>query len=147
MNNLSSIYIALILIGFVLLVVALVAIFYRPAKRMNVSCKFKSVDDEKHDAVLNVEIENVGKRNLKLMSPYVRFSHATHTQIYQVKSESINSKFPRLLKIGEKLNCELDLAHFKTALQKHAFSPTHVKVIFNDSAGLDFESQSLVFKV
>jgi hypothetical protein len=147
MNNLSGITIGLSLIGLVLLVVALVAIFYRPAKRLNVSCNFKSESDEKNDAMLKVEIENVGKRNLKLMSPYVRFSHATHTKLYQVKPETIDCKFPRMLKIGQKLSCEVDLGHFKTILQKQSFSPTHAKVIISDSAGLDFESQSLTFKV
>jgi len=147
MDNLSGITIALSLIGFVLLVVLLVTIFYRPAKRLQVTCNFKSDSDEKNDSVLVVNMENIGKRKLKLLAPYVRFSHTTHSKLYQVKPETINCKFPRMLKIGEKLSCELDLGHFKTILEKHAFSPTHMKLIVNDSAGLDFESQSLGFKV
>lgn len=147
MDNLSGITIAISLIGFVLLVVLLVTIFYRPAKRLQVTCNFKSDSDEKNDSVLVVNLENIGKRKLKILAPYVRFSHTTHSKLYQVKPETINCKFPRMLKIGEKLSCELDLGHFKTILEKHAFSPTHMKLIVNDSAGLDFESQSLGFKV
>jgi len=147
MDNLSGITIALSLIGFVLLVVKLVTIFYRTAKRLQVTSNFKSDKEEKNDSVLVVNMENIGKRKLKLLAPYVRFSHTTHSKLYQVKPATINCKFPRMLKIGEKLSCELDLGHFKTILEKHAFSPTHMKLIVNDSAGLDFESQSLGFKV
>jgi hypothetical protein len=147
MDNFSGITLGLSLIGFVLLVVVLVSIFYRPAKRLNVACNFQSGSDEKQDAMLTIEFENIGKRNLKLLAPYVRFSHATHSKLYQVKPETITCKFPRSVKIGEKLNCQLDLGHFKTILEKQSFSPTHVKLIINDSAGLDFESHSLAFKL
>ena len=147
MDNFSGLAIGLSMIGFVLLVVLLVAILYRPAKRLNVNCSFPPESEEKHYSVLLVSAENVGKRRLKLLNPYVRFSHATHTQLYKVKPETIDCTFPRAIKIGEKLTCEIDLAHFKTQLEKHAFHPTHVKVIISDTAGLDFESHSLIFKV
>jgi hypothetical protein len=147
MGNLSGLTIGLSLIGLVLLIVLLVALLYKPAKRMHVTCNFLPDSTEKHDVVMSVKMDNTGKRKLKLYSPYVRFSHATHSKLYQVKPETISCKFPYTLKIGEQLNCELDLGHFKTILEKHAFSPTHVKVIISDSAGLEFESASLAFKV
>jgi hypothetical protein len=147
MDDFSGIAIGLSMIGFVLLVVLLVAILYRPAKRLQVSCNFKADSDEKQDAVLIVGLENIGKRKLKLLIPFVRFSHATHAKLYKANPGYISIKFPYTLKVGEKLNFELDLGHFKTILEKHAFSPTHVKIIINDSAGLDFESHSLTFKI
>jgi hypothetical protein len=147
MDEFSGIAIGLSMIGFVLLVVLLVAILYRPAKRLHVSSNFKADSDEKQDAVLIVELENIGKRKLKLLIPFVRFSYATHAKLYKANPGYISIKFPYTLKVGEKLNFELDLGHFKTVLEKHAFSPTHVKIIINDSAGLDFESHSLTFKI
>jgi hypothetical protein len=147
MDSFSGIAIGLSMIGFVLLVGLLVALFYRPAKRLQVTSSFKTGSDEKHDAMLIINIDNIGKRQLKLRAPYVRFSHATHSKLFQVKPEMISCKFPRTVKVGEKLSCELDLGHFKTLLEKHSFSPTHVKLIINDSAGLDFESPSLSFKI
>lgn len=147
MDNFSGIAIGLSMIGFVLLVVLLVAILYRPAKRLSVKCSFPPESEEKHYSILLVTAENIGKRKLKLLLPFVRFSHATSTQLYKVRPETINCSFPRSIKVGEKLICEIDLAHFKTQLEKHAFHPTHIKVIMSDSAGLDFESQNLIFKV
>jgi hypothetical protein len=147
MDNFSGLTLALSLVGLVLLVVLLVSILYRPAKRLNVLCSFKPGSDEKQHSVLIVILENIGKRKLKLLPPYVRFSHATHSKRFLVKPETITSNFPRSLKIGEKLTCELDLSHFKSLLEKHTFHPTHVKFVINDSAGLDFESHSLTFKV
>jgi hypothetical protein len=147
MNNISGLTLGLSLIGLVLLVVFLVAIFYRPAKRLNVTCNFKSGSDEKQDAMLLVNLENVGKRKLKLQAPFIRFSHTTHSKRYQAKPETLSCNFPRSIKIGEKQSFELNLGHFKTQLEKIAFNPTHVKIIINDFAGLDFESQSLTFKI
>jgi hypothetical protein len=147
MNSFSGITLGLTLIGFVLLVVGLVAIFYKPAKRLKVDCNFKPGTDNKMNSTLVIDLENVGKRQLKLQAPYIRFSHATHSKIYSVKPEFVHCRFPHILKIGEKLNFELDLSHFTSQLQKHEFTPTHVKIQINESAGLDFESHSLDIKV
>ena len=147
MDNFSGFTLGLSLIGFVLLVVLLVSLLYRPAKRLNVTCNFKSDSDEKQDAMLIVNLDNVGKRKLKLLPPFVRFSHATHSKLFKIKPETINCRFPRSVKIGEKLTCEVDLGHYTTQLEKLGFSSTHVKVIFNDSAGLDFESHNLAYKL
>lgn len=147
MDNFSGITLGLTLIGFVLLVVALVAIFYKPAKRLKVECNFKSGSENTLASSLTIDLENVGKRQLKLQAPFIRFSHATHSKIYSIKPEYLHCRFPHMLKIGEKLNCELELSHFTSQLQKHEFKPTHVKIMINESAGLDFESHSLDLKV
>jgi hypothetical protein len=147
MDKFSGYVLFLSLIGLVLLVVLLVSLLYKPAKRLTVNCSFKPGGDEKHHSVLILILENIGKRKLKLLAPYVRFSHATHSKLYIVKPETATCSFPRVIKVGEKLSCEIDLSHFKALLEKHSFSPTHVKVIVSDIAGLDFESHSLSFKV
>ncbi|MBM3434996.1 MAG: hypothetical protein FJY07_02130 [Bacteroidetes bacterium] len=146
MNNLSGIYLGLALIGFVLLVVALVAILYRPAKRLKVECIFKEGTGNSMNSTILLTLDNVGKRNLKIMAPFIRFSHTTHSKLFTVKPELISCRFPRMLTIGEKLSCELELKHYAAQLQVHSFIPTHVKIIFNDSAGLDFESHTLDLK-
>jgi len=147
MGNISGIYLGLTLIGFVLLVVALVAIFYRPAKRLKVDCAFKDGNDNSLNSILRIDIENVGKRTMKLMPLYIRFSHTNHSKLFAVKPKLLHIRFPRMIKIGEKLTCELDLKHYDQLLKTHSLIPTHLKVIVNDSAGLDFESHSLDLKV
>jgi len=147
MDSFSGITLGLTLIGFVLLVVGLVAIFYKPAKRLKVDCTFKPGSVNTMNSTLVINLENVGKRQLKLQAPFIRFSHATHSKIYSVKPEYIRCRFPHILEIGEKLNCELELSHFTSQLQKHEFNPTHVKIQINESAGLDFESHSLDLNV
>lgn len=146
MNNISGITLGLALIGFVLLIVVLIAILYRPARRMKVDCSFREGSGNNLNSILMIHLENNGKRNLKIMAPFIRFSHATHSKLFTVKPELLGSRFPRMLNVGEKFSCELSLNHYKPLLQSHSFTATHVKILFNDSAGLDFESQSLDLK-
>ena len=146
MDSISGIAIGLSLVGLVLLIVALIAIFYKPPKRLKVSCKFKSDDATKKDSVVTVHVENIGKRKVKLVSPYVSFSHATHSKLFQMKPDKLGCRFPQIVDIGDKLDCTIDLSHYKEALDNHDFHPTNMKVILKDTAGLEFSSHTLTFK-
>ncbi len=146
MDSLSGISIGLSLVGLVLLIVALIAIFYKPPKRLKVDCKFKTDDAKKKDSVVTVQVENIGKREVKLVSPYVSFSHASHSKLFQMKADKVECKFPRIINIGDKLSCEVDLSQYKELLDKHDFHPTHMKVIIKDTVGLKFNSHTLTFK-
>ncbi len=147
MGNISGITLAISLISFVILVVILVTLFYKPAKRLHVDCKFSDDTDQSKTSRLDVIIENIGKKRVKLVSPYVRFSHSQHSMLFQVKPNYTHCKFPHILKIGEKITCDVDLNHYKHLLEGNSFHPTHVKVIIKDMAGLDFASHNLEFKI
>jgi len=145
MDNLSSFTIALSLIGFVLLVVALVMLFYKPPKKLKVVCKFKDDSNKNLKSAVEIDVENIGKKRMKMLAPYVKFSHATHSKLFQLKPEKASCRFPRIIKIGDKLNCEVDLSQYESSLESISFNPTHVKIFLEDTAGLRFYSQSLEF--
>jgi len=146
MDAFSGIALGLSLMGLVLLVVILIALFYKPPKRLKVGCQFK--DDGKEDkySVITVSVNNIGKRKLKLVAPYVRFSHATHSKLYQMKPDKLQCKFPQIVSVGQTMSCDVDLHQYKESLDAHDFHPTHMKVIMKDTAGLEFESHTLTFK-
>ena len=146
MDSFSGIALGLSLVGLVLLVVILIALFYKPPKRLKVDCNFKAEDQEKKDSVIKVKVENIGRRKLKLVSPYVRFSHANHSKLYQMQSDKVQCSFPRIVNIGDVLECEVDLSVYKESLDVHDFHPTHMKLIMKDTAGLQFPSHTLHFK-
>jgi len=146
MDSLSGIALGLSLIGLVLLVVIIIALFYKPPKRLKVDCQFKAVGKEDKYSVVTVSVKNIGKRKLKLVAPYVRFSHTTHTKLFQMKSDKLQCKFPLVVTVGGEMSCDVDLHQYKEMLENHDFHPTHMKVIMKDTAGLEFESQTLTFK-
>lgn len=146
MDSISGIALGLSLIGLVLLVVILIALFYKPPKRLKVDCQFKAVGKEDKYSVVTVSVKNIGKRKLKLVSPYVRFSHTTHTKLFQMKSDKVQCKFPIIINMKDEMSCDVDLHQYKELLDNHDFHPTHVKVIMKDTAGLEFESHTLAFK-
>lgn len=142
MDNLSGILIALSLIGLVLLIVVLIALFYKPPKNLLVNCKLNLNEGKK---TLDFEVLNNGKKRLKLQAPYVKFSHATSKKIFQVKKEYFNAKFPRILRIGETFTGSIDISHYEEILHNASFKPIHVKILFIESAGLEFKSHSIDF--
>ncbi len=146
MDNISGLVIGASLIGLVLLVVVLIAIFYKPAKRLEVTCNFKP-DSDKTDSVIKVAVKNIGKKRLKLVAPYVKFSHYTHFKLYQITSAKAHCKFPRIMKIGDEIGCEVDLTPYKDLLAKNEWHPTHVRVIVKDTVGLEFQSENLDYKL
>ena len=145
MDDISGVTIALSLVGFVLLVVALVALLYKPPKKLKVVCKFKDDSIKNLKSIVEIDVENIGKKRMKMLAPYVKFSHATHSKLFQVKPEMVNTRFPRIIKIGDKLNCEVDLSQYTSSLESISFNPTHVKIFLEDTAGLRFYSQNLEF--
>lgn len=143
MDNVSGILIALSLIGLVLLVVVIIALFYKPPKNLLVKCKLSVNGDKK---TLDFEVLNDGKKRLKLQEPLVKFTHATSKKMFQVKKEYLQAKFPKVLKIGESFAGSINIDHYEEVLRKNSFEPTHVKVIFLESAGLEFQSHSIDFE-
>ena len=103
MNIESGYFLALVLVGFVLLVVALVAIFYKPGKRLNVNYNFKSDKDKLNKSIIEVFVENIGKKRVKMLFPYVKFSSTSSSKLFQLNSERVNCRFPKIIKKGEKL--------------------------------------------
>jgi len=142
MNNISGFVLGLSLIGFVLLVVALIALFYKPAKKLKVNGKYRPNSFGK-ESVIKVDVKNVGKKQLKLTAPYVKFTHINHSKLYQITSAKAHCKFPRIMKIGDEIGCDVDLTHYKELLEKNDWHPTHVRVIVKDTVGLEFQSKAL----
>ncbi len=138
----NGIFIAIGIAGMVLLVALLVTLFYKPKKKLRVDAKFNPGNMH----MVEVHIVNVGKRRVKTVAPYVKFSHGQKSRKYQVNPHKINCKFPRVLKVGEEVNCEIDLTHFHSELEKKSMNSTHVKIIIENMVGMKYNSHTLDYK-
>jgi len=147
MQDVTSFQIVLVILGFIALVTILVLIFYKPAKNMSVHCEFIPDTQKTEGHKLKLNIDNIGKSKVKMMAPFVRFIHGPTSQIYQLSSEKVHCKFPRIVKIGETVSCEFDLDDFRDKLLKHDFHPTHVKIEIKDTVGMKFSSHSIDYKI
>ena len=103
---------------------------------------FKS-GKEPGNQVLEVEIQNVGKTREKIIPPYLKFSAGFHTKKFQVGKDYVNCKYPRILKPGESMTCEIDFSHYKKLLDKEDFKATHLNVIVDDMVGMEFKSETI----
>jgi hypothetical protein len=141
MDSISASTIVIVLIGVLVAVFTLVVILYKPPRQLKVHSKFK--DGDKMNSVLEVEIENVGKAREKIIPPYLKFTAGFHKKKYQVSKDYVNCKYPRMLKPGEKMTCEIDIGHYRKLMEKEDFKPTHLTVLIDDMVGMEFKSEEL----
>lgn len=141
MDSLSGVTLGLSLIGLILLVGLLVAIFYKPPKKLSIISKFRK-DDNINKLFLVITVENTGKKRVRIVGPYIKFSGNSKPKLYQVNHKSSMCKFPKMIKIGDQLSCEIDISYYLDILNKKSFKPTGLKVYIEDTAGLQFHSQT-----
>ncbi len=135
-------FIAISISAIVLLVALLVTLFYKPKKRLRVDAKFNPANNHK----VEIHATNIGKRRVKVVSPYVKFSHGQKSRKYQVSPSKLNIRFPRVLKVGDEFNCEIDLTHFHSALEKRSMNSSHVKIIIENMVGMKYNSHTLDYE-
>ena len=142
MDSISASIIVAIVLGMIALVFILVIIFYKPPRQLKVHSDFKSGNNS-NSSILEVEIQNTGKAREKITAPYLKYSVGFHTKKFQVGKEFVNCKYPRILKPGEKMVCEIDTSYYQKLLEEDDFNPTHLNVIVDDMVGMEFKSEAL----
>jgi len=135
-------FVAISMTGIVLLVALLVTLFYKPKKRLRVEAKF----NPNNNHIVEIHATNIGKRRVKVVAPYVKFSHGQKSRKYQVSPSKLNTKFPRVLKVGDELKCEVDLTHFHSVLEQKSLKSSHVKIIIENMVGMKYNSRILDYE-
>jgi hypothetical protein len=146
MDSQSAFLIFASLIGLVIVVVVLVAIFYKPAKKVNIQCRYLDSEADGSRRTLQVHLKNTGKKPLKIVAPYISFSTLRTSQSFQLKPEKIKIMFPRVMSVNEELKCDAEIGHYDEFLSKSNLKPSHVRVIVKDTEGLEFYSNSVDYK-
>lgn len=143
MNFDSSLVIVLFIVGTIALVTALVALFYKPGKRLRVDVKY--ISDGKTDPLASLEfhIVNIGSKRVKMATPFVMFYSAQHSILYEVRKEYTSCRFPKIIEVGNEMRCKFDLAHYHDLLAKQNFKPHHVRIVIRDTVGMRFKSNPL----
>lgn len=135
-------FLAISITAAVLFVALLVTIFYKPKKRLKVDAKFSPDSNHK----IEVHAKNIGKRRVKVVAPYVKFSHGRKSRKYQVSKSKLNIKFPLILTVGDEFKCEIDLEHFHTVLEQKSMTSSHVKIIVENMVGMKYNSHTLDYE-
>ncbi len=130
----------------IILVTVLVAILYKPGKKLAVNCEYEKQPSEEGKKFLDIHVKNTGKKQVKMMAPFVSFYNLQSSQIFQLDPKKVHCKFPRLLKVGEEVACKVEIGHYKETLQKREFHPHKVKIYVKDTVGMKFNSNSLDYR-
>lgn len=132
------------IVSFMALVLILVLIFYKPGKKLEVTCSRKDQAEEKIK-VVTVQVKNTGKKRIKIVAPFVSFYNIKHAEVFQIDPKKVKCKFPRILKVGDEVSCEVEIGHYRETIEKKDFDPTRVKIFVKDTVGMKFNSNSVDF--
>jgi hypothetical protein len=146
MDSQSGFLIFASIVGFVLLIIVLVALLYKPAKKAAVRCNYLAPNEDNNHRLIQIHVKNTGKKPLKIVSPYISFFSLRTSENFQLKPESIKIMFPRILNVNEEMKCEAEIGHYEEYLSKTAARPSQIKVIIKDTEGLEFNSNAVDFK-
>lgn len=139
----SSLGIVLGIVGVIALVTTLVALLYKPPKRLKVSANYTVVSTGEQPKSLEFHIVNIGRKRVKMATPFVKFYSAQHSILYEVKKNYTSCRFPKILELGTEMHCQFDLEHFHDVLEKLNFKPQHVRIVIRDTVGMHFNSNPL----
>jgi hypothetical protein len=143
MNFDSSLTYVLLIVGVIALVTILVALFYKPGKRLKVDARYITKNNEDPPGSIEFHIVSIGTKRVKMATPFVMFYNPQHSILYEVRREYTSCKFPKILEPGNEMRCMFDLAHFHDVLGKQHFKPQHVRIVIRDTVGLRFNSNPL----
>ncbi|MCB2219340.1 MAG: hypothetical protein KQI35_03020 [Bacteroidetes bacterium] len=131
----------------ILLITVLLAILYKPGKKLAVHCDYKPHNTPGDQKYLEIHVKNTGKKQVKMMAPFISFYNIQSSQIFQLDPKKVHCKFPRILKVGDEVSCEAEIGHYKETLEKREFHPHKVKIYVKDTMGMKFNSNSLDYRV
>lgn len=136
-------FIVIGIVGVIALVAIVVAFFYKPPKRLTVAANYSTAGNADPPKSLEFHIVNIGRKRVKMASPFVKFYNAQHSILYEVKKGYTSCKFPKIIEVGKEMHCQFDLDHFHDVLEKQNFEPQHVRIVIRDTVGMHFISNPL----
>lgn len=139
----SSLLIVLGIVSVIALVAILVAFLYKTPKRLKVKANYSATDDSGPPKSLEFHIVNIGRKRVKMASPFVKYYNSQHSILYEVKKGYTSCKFPKILEVGKEMHCQFDLDHFHDVLERQKFDPQHVRIVIRDTVGMHFNSNAL----
>ena len=139
----SSLVIVLFIVGTIAVVTTLVAVFYKPGKRLRVDAKYIASDSADPHASLEFHIVNIGSKRVKMAIPFVMFYSTQHSILYEIKQNYTSCRFPKIIEVGNEMRCKFDLAHFHEVLENQHFKANHVRIVIRDTIGMRFKSNPL----
>ena len=139
----SGLFMILSTLGLLLLIVMLISFLIKPGRKLKVSGVFKQGSGESDKTVIELQIENIGKKPMDIVYVYARFYDRFTKKKIRLISNNISTKLPHFIKKGESLHCELDIGDSLDSVKKESFDPGNVKIIVANSSSMEFLSNPL----
>ncbi|MCD4734947.1 MAG: hypothetical protein K8R53_02795 [Bacteroidales bacterium] len=131
------------ILGLVIIASILLAIFFKPGKRLIVNSKIDQSEKDEEKKLL-VTLQNIGNKRMKIVSPFIKFKCGSKTRLFQVKPSNVTASFPKVIKPGDKCNFAIHVGSYARFLKKKSLEIKAVKIIIKDTVGIKFQSEYMM---
>ena len=139
----SGIFMVLSTLALMLLLTLIISILVKPARRLKVEAKYKQNKKESGNSIVEVKIENIGKKPMNIVYVYVRFCDRLSHENVMLSPTNISFKLPYLIEKKEMINCDLDIGRYLNSLKEKSFDLRNIKVSIANSDSMEYVSNSL----
>jgi hypothetical protein len=142
----SGILMVLSTLGLMVLLALLILMLIKPARKLKASITYKQGDRKPDNSIIELKIDNVGKKPMSIVYIYARFYDQLSHEKVMIAPKNISCKIPYFIKKGETLNCDLDIGEYINSLKEQSFDLKSVKILVANSLSMEYVSQSLECK-
>ena len=139
----SGIFMVLSTLALMLLLALLISILIKPARRLKVTANYKSENEKPDKSIVEIRIENVGKRPMNIVYIYVRFCDRLSHENVMISPTNISCKLPYFIEKKEIINCNLDIGGYLNSLKEKSFDLRNIKISIANSDSMEYISNSL----
>jgi hypothetical protein len=139
----SGILMVLSTLGLLVLLALLILILIKPGRRLKASMVYKQGDKKPDNSIIELKIDNVGKKPMSIVYLYARFyDRMTHRKVL-LAAKDISCKLPYFIKKGESIRCDLDIGEYLNSLKEQSFELHSIKIAVANSLSMEYLTNSL----
>ena len=139
----SGIFMVLSTLALMLLLTLIISILVKPARRLKVEAKYKQNKEGPGNSIVEVKIENVGKKPMNIVYIYTRFYDRLSHENVMLSQANISFKLPYFIEKKEIINCNLDIGEYLKSLNEKSFDLRNIKISIANSDSMEYISNSL----
>ena len=142
----SGILMVLSTFGLLLLLALLILMLIKPARRLKVSADFKLENENTGKSIVELKIENIGKKPMNIVYIYVRFYDQLIHKKVMLAPKVISCKIPYFIRKKEVLLCDLQIGDYVDSMKEQSFDIHSIKILVANSLSMEYASNALDVK-
>lgn len=128
---------------FIALVIILIIVFYKPARKFQVVADFQKASQDEPGPHISFSVKNIGKINDQIFTAFMKCLSDSENPMFDLRDKVKKHRLPIALKIGEEVDFVVPWDILKRKLESKSINPRQFKIIIENSVGMEFVSKTI----